>query len=265
METVFHIAAKAGHWGKWEDYYSANVTGTANIIAACQNLGIPRLIYCSSPSVIFDNTSHEGVNESHPYPQSYESPYPHTKALGEKLVIAANSPTLSTVSLRPHLVIGPRDRHLLPRVLEAARNGTLPQIGDGSNRVDISYVEDVARAFLLAADRLSPGSPVAGSVYFISQDEPVVLWPWIGELLAKVNLPPIRLKISHPLARTAGAAMEWLYSHFDIKGEPRLTRFLASEFALSHWYDISRAKIELGFIPQYTMDQALEKTLSASL
>ncbi|NSW53835.1 MAG: NAD-dependent epimerase/dehydratase family protein [Anaerolineae bacterium] len=263
MDVVFHIAARAGHWGSWDDYYQANVVGTRNVIAACRQNRVHRLVNCSSPSVIFDNRAHEGVDESYPYPETYESPYPHTKALAEQEVTRANSTELLTVSLRPHLIIGPRDRHLLPSVLKAARSGTLPQVGDGTNRVDISYVEDVARAFLQAADRLKPGSPVAGSVYFISQDEPVVLWPWIHDLLARLAYPPVRLRLPLSTARAIGGALESIHRVFKRRGEPRLTRFLASELALSHWYNISRARTELGYQPQFSMAQALDKTLAA--
>ncbi len=263
MDVVFHIAALAGHWGPWEAYYGANVTGTENVIAACREQGVPKLVNCSSPSVVFDNTSQEGVDESYPYPQTYESPYPHTKALAEQRVTQANGPNLLTVSLRPHLIFGPRDRHLMPALLRAARGGLLPQVGAGTNRVDLTYVEDAARAHLLAADVLTPGSPVAGAVYFISQDEPVTLWPWIKDLLARLDYPTVRLRVSLRMARALGGASEALYRGLRLKGEPRLTRFLASEFAQSHWYDISRAKRELGYQPQFTMAEALEKTLAA--
>jgi len=262
-DVVFHIAAKAGHWGPWESFYGPNVRGTQNVIDGCRKQGVPRLVHCSSPSVIFDNTSQEGVNEDYPYPERYESPYPHTKALAEQLVTAANSPELLTVSLRPHLIFGPRDRHLMPALLASARGGTLPQVGDGTNRVDLTYVEDAARAHLLAADALAPGSPVAGSVYFISQGEPVTLWPWIKALLAELDLPSVRFRVSLKAARALGGALELLYRTLPLRGEPRLTRFLASEFAQSHWYDISRARRELGYAPEYTMEAALARTLAA--
>ena len=255
MDCVFHIAAKAGAWGDYEDYYNANVVGTQNVITACRKNGIHKLVNCSSPSVIFDNKTHEGVKEDYPYPQTYESPYPETKAKAEQLVREANDTELMTVILRPHLIIGPRDRHLLPQVLAAAKGGTLPQVGNGTNFVDLSYVEDVARAHLLAADHLTPDSPVPGSVYFISQDEPVNVWSWLRNLLDRVDYPPPKFKISLGAARFAAGLMEWFYRTFVPKGTPKLTRFLASELALSHWYDISAAKNELGYYPQYTMKE----------
>jgi len=263
MDTVFHVAAKAGLWGPWDEYYSVNVTGTENVIAACQKQGVSKLINTSSPSVIFDGKSQEGVNEDVPYPNRYESPYPHTKALAEQRVAQANGKTLLTVSLRPHLIIGPRDNHLLPGLLAAARAHRLPQVGNGTNRVDLTWVEDAARAHLLAAGALEPGSPVAGNVYFITQGEPVTLWTWIRSLLRELNLPEPRLRISLPVARMVGGVLERVHRSLRLPGEPRMTRFLASELAQSHTYDISRARQDLGYIPQVNMAEALARLSTA--
>ena len=262
MDAVFHVAAKAGVWGPWVDFYGVNVVGTQNVIAACRANGAPKLINTSSPSVIFDGASQEGVDESTPYPARYESPYPHTKAIAEQAVTEANGAGLLTVSLRPHLIIGPGDNHLLPGLLAAARAGSLPHVGDGTNRVDLTYVEDAARAHLLAADALGPGSPVAGRVYFISQGEPVVLWPWIRELLAELGLPAPRLRLSPGVARAVGAALEAVYRALPLRGEPRLTRFLAGELAQSHWYDITAARRDFGYAPQLTMAEARARVVA---
>jgi nucleoside-diphosphate-sugar epimerase len=166
-----------------------------------------------------------------------------------------------TVSLRPHIVFGPRDTQILPRLVERARAGKLIQIGDGANKVDVTYVEDAARAHLLAADALQPGAATAGSVYFISQDQPVLLWPWVNDLLARLGVPPVKRKISLPLARTIGGLLEFAYRILRLKGEPRLTRFLANELALSHYYDISRARQDFGYKPQFSLEEAVNRTV----
>ncbi|MCP4403722.1 MAG: NAD-dependent epimerase/dehydratase family protein [bacterium] len=261
MDCVFHAAARPGIWGSWDSFYQPNVVGTKNIIAACRANKIPKLVFTSSPSVVFSNQAQSGSNESLPYPEHYENFYSHSKALAEQMVIEANGEDVLTVSLRPHLIWGPRDPHLLPRLIERARSGQLMQVGDGTNKVDITYVEDAARSHLLAADALKTGSPASGSVYFISQDSPVNLWQWVNDLLRQLNIPPVTRKISLPLARTIGASMEIAYRLLRISSEPRMTRFLASELAKDHYYDISRAKRELGYQPQFTMEAALQKTL----
>ncbi len=261
MEVVFHVAAKTGFWGAWDDFYQANVVGTRHVIAACRQQNVPKLVFTSSPSVVFSDQSHEGCDESVPYPTQYENFYSHTKAMAEQTVIQANGPDLLTVSLRPHLVWGPRDVHILPRLIARARADRLIQVGDGTNKVDLTYVEDAAQAHLLAADALSPSSPVTGSIYFISQDDPIILWSWVNDLLQALDIPPIKRKLPLPLTRFIGATLEGVYRHLPLQGEPLLTRFLANALALSHYYDISRAKEELGYAPKFRMDDALEKTI----
>jgi len=262
VDVIYHVAAKAGLWGPWEDFYRANVTGTQNVIAACRANGVPKLVYTSSPSVIFDGNDQRNIDETTPYPAHYESPYPETKAIGEEHVIEANGDGLLTTSLRPHLIFGPRDSHLLPSLLEKARQGRVPQVGDGTNKVDLTYVEDAARAHLLAADALTAGSPVAGGIYFISQDEPVVLWQWIRELLRELNLPAVRIRIPLGIARVAGSVLAATYRGLNLRGEPLLTPFLASELAQNHYYDISAAKRDFGYTPRYTMAEATAKTVA---
>jgi len=194
MDCVFHTAAYTKMAGPWRRFHGPNVLGTLNVIDACLARGVPRLVYTSSPSVVFANSDHKGVDESVPYPARHESYYDRSKAMAEKAVLEADGERLCTCALRPHLIFGPGDPHLLTGIVAAARAGRLPRIGDGRNMVDWVYVEDAARAHLLAADRLTPGSPVAGSAYFISQDEPVLLYPWLDELLARLDIPPVRKK-----------------------------------------------------------------------
>jgi 2-alkyl-3-oxoalkanoate reductase len=152
-EVVFHTAAVPGVWGPWETYYGINTVGTRNVIAACKAAGVPALVYTSSPSVIFDGEPHENVDESYPYPDesSYLCHYPHSKALAERDVLAANGDGLATVALRPHLIWGPRDNHLVPRLIGRARSGRLRRVGDGSNLISMTYVENAAAAHVQRA------------------------------------------------------------------------------------------------------------------
>jgi nucleoside-diphosphate-sugar epimerase len=260
-DLVFHVAAKAGLWGSWESFYQPNVTGTQYVIDACIQQGVPKLVYTSSPSVIFDNHPHRGVDESYPYPDTYESFYAHTKAIGEQLVLEANSPGLLTTTLRPHIIWGPRDTQIIPRLVARAQAGKLVQVGDGSNKVGMCYVDDAARAHLQAAEALSPDSPVAGSTYFITHEEPVILWDFVNDLLARLDVPPVKRQISLPLARALGGVLEWGFRTFKLDGEPRLTRFLASELAIDHYYDIGRAKRDFGFSPQVSIEEGLARTV----
>lgn len=261
VQRVFHIAARPGVWGAFADFYATNVTGTGNVIAGCIGHRVGQLVYTSSPSVVFGNQAHRGADESLDYPSHYENHYSETKAMAERMVRGANCDTLKTVTLRPHLVFGAGDRHLLPRVIERGRLRSLVQVGEGTNRVDLSYVRDVARAHLLAGDALDREPRAAGSVYFISQNEPVMLWPWIAQLLERCGIPPIRRRLSHRTARGLGAALEMTHRLFAAEREPRLTRFTASMLALDHYYDISAARRDLGFEPRFRMQDALDETL----
>ena len=146
MDVVFHAAAKPGIWGTWDSFYAPNVIGTQHVLDACKAQNVSKLVFTSSPSVIFNNQPQEGCDESVPYPAQYENFYSHTKALAEQKVVQANNAEFLTVTLRPHLIWGPRDAHLLPRLIDRARSGKLVQVGDGTNKVDITYVEDAARA-----------------------------------------------------------------------------------------------------------------------
>jgi len=259
VDAVFHVAAKAGYWGRWKDYHESNVIGTQNVIAAAQRHGIGKLIYTSTPSVVYDGRDQENIDESHPYPQKFLTHYAHTKALAEQAVLAANGQGgLCTVSLRPHIVWGPRDNHLIPRIIERARRGLLRRVGDGTNKVDVTYVENAAHAHLLAADRLAPGSPVAGQIYFISQGQPVVLWDFINTILEGVGVTPVTQTLSAPVARCIGAISECLYKLIPA-GEPRMTRYLAKMLSTSHYYNITQARRELGYAPKVSGEEGLEK------
>jgi nucleoside-diphosphate-sugar epimerase len=262
MDAVFHVAARAGYWGSWRSYYGPNVVGTQNVLAGCRKAGVRKLIYTSTPSVVSAPGSLEHADESVPYPARYDCAYPATKAQAERLILEANGTGgLLTTSLRPHLIYGPGDPHLFPRIIDRARRGILVQVGDGMNRVDVTYVENAADAHLLAADRLGRGSPVNGRAFFISQGAPVALWPWINLILGRLGIPGVHRKISHGFARTVGAAMEMAYTVLPLRGEPRMTRFLADQLATSHYFDISRARRDLGYEPRIGTEEGLERTL----
>lgn len=259
VDVVFHSAGVAGIWGPWEHFHGINTIGTQNVVAGCLKHGVSRLVYTSSPSVTFDGTDQNGIDESAPYPTNWLCHYPHTKALGEQHVLQSNSEQLMTCSLRPHLIWGPRDQHLIPRLLARARSGKLRRIGDGSNLVDMVYVENAAAAHLQAADRLEPASPVCGSAYFISQGEPVNCWDWINEILAQAGIEPVRKAISLKAAWRIGVVMEAAYRMLSKTSEPRMTRFLATQLATSHYFDITRARSDFGYEPQISTDEGMRR------
>ncbi|MCB9699936.1 MAG: NAD-dependent epimerase/dehydratase family protein [Alphaproteobacteria bacterium] len=265
-DVVHHVASKAGYWGPREEFASINVDGTRNVIEACKAEGVTRLVYTSTPSVIGYEHDAQGIEEA-PYPSSWESAYGETKAEAERLVLAANGAEvaggkrLATVSLRPHLIIGPRDNNLLPRVVERARQGRLMIVGDGTNKVDITYVDNAAGAHLDAQRALTgPDAPCAGKAYFISNDEPVVLWDWVNDFLPRVGVPKVTRSIGLGTASTLGGAMEWAWRTFGLSGEPRMTKFLAAALAKSHWYSMAPARRDFGYQVRVPMAEGTART-----
>ncbi|MEQ8427875.1 MAG: NAD-dependent epimerase/dehydratase family protein [Gammaproteobacteria bacterium] len=256
-DVVFHVAAKAGVWGDYADYYEANVIATENVISACEQLGILYLVYTSTPSVVFDGSSEIGINERTGYPREYFNAYQATKAIAEQKIIAANSNTLKTVALRPHLIWGPGDRHLVPRVISRARAGKLKLVGNGQNKVDSCYIDNAVRAHVLAADEIMGRGRCAGKVYFISNDEPIAMAELLNKILASAGLPAITKSVPPMLAFTVGVILEKIYALLRIEQEPIMTRFVAKQLSTSHWFDLAAAKTDLNYQPTVTIDEGM--------
>lgn len=249
VDTVFHVAAMPRIWGKRRDFESVHVEGTKNVIDACRDCGVEKLIYTSTPSVVFGNGRESlcGVNESHPYPRAYLADYPRTKAIAEQMVLRANGEGLATVALRPHLIWGPGDPHLVPRIIARSRAGKLRQIGGDDTLVDVTYIDNAAHAHILAANALKPCASCAGRAYFISQGEPVQLWEWLNKILSAIGAPTITRKISYARAYRIGGCCEAIYRVMRLRGDPPMTRFLAAQLANSHYFDISAARRDFGY------------------
>lgn len=255
MDCVIHAAALPGIGVDWRPYEAVNVRGTQHVIDACRLADVPRLVYTSSPSVVFAGRDQSGIDERAPYDFNWmtrnRAHYSRSKALAEQAVLAANDDELRTCALRPHLIWGPRDAHLIPRLITRARSGELRRVGDGANLVDVCYVENAAAAHVQAADSLAQASPAsAGRAYFVSQGEPVNCWQWIDEVLATAGLPPVRKTISYQSACRFGAACETIYRLLRRRSEPPMTRFLAAQLAKSHWFDISAARRDFAYEPR---------------
>ncbi len=293
MGTVFHVAAKVGVWGRYSDFFSANVLGTRAILAGCREHGVANLVYTSTPSVVYNGRGIAGADESLPLTTDCPSAYPLTKAIAEREVLAANSPALRTVALRPHLIWGAGDPHLVPRVLARARAGRLRIIGSGTNRVDMVHVENAVDAHLAAeralikchplGDTLSEASSqngksdevvchlmgdtggtfMGGRAYFITNGEPVVLWDWINGLLTALGEPPVTKHISLGAASAVGAVCEAAWRVLPLKGEPPMTRFVAAELAKDHWFSIAAARRDLGYTPRVSMAEGTRELVAA--
>lgn len=262
QDAIFHVAAKAGIWGSWDSYYSPNVQGTQNILKACKVHRIPYLVYTSTPSVVFNGEPLQNVDESMPYGKNWLCHYAHTKAIAEQEILAANSPSLKTIALRPHLIWGKGDNHLIPHILQQAKAKKLKIIGEGNNLVDITHVKNAAHAHLLALDALQKNT-TSGKPYFISQGQPIQLFPWINNLLQLFNISPITQKISFKKAYLASYILESWYKCFYPNKQPQLTRFLATELAKDHYFNISNAIKDLSYKPIISINEGLMELIAS--
>jgi len=261
-DVVYHVAGKVGFWGARESFWSVNVGGTEAVLDAARHCGVPRLVYTSTPSVVGYAEDVENGSQDLPYPAVHENAYAASKCAAERLVLAANGSGIATVALRPHVVIGPGDRRTLPSVVRRAARSALRIIGDGSNKIDVTDVDNAAWAHLDAADALTdPAAPCAGRPYFITNGQPVVLWNWLNELLGALDLPVIKRSLSFPAAHLAGLLIETTWKILPARGDPPLTRALATVLARSHWYDLEPARRDLGYRVRVPMEESTRRTI----
>ena len=262
-DGVFHVAAKAGVSGTAADFERSNVVATERVIEACRATKTHRLVYTSTPSVVHGGGDVEGVDESVAYPTTFAAPYPETKARAEQQVLASADEGLATVAIRPHLVWGPGDTQLVPRIIERARSGRARFVGDGSTIVDTTFIDNAAAAHLAAYDRLEVGSPISGKAYFVAQDEPRPIREIINDILTAVGVEPITKTIPFRAAWVAGLVAETVYRVVRPNEEPPMTRFLAEQLATAHWYDLTAARRDLDYAPGVTFAEGLDR-LAAS-
>ena len=261
-EVFFHIAAKAGIWGPYSEFFNANVIATRKILKVCKDYGVPKLIYTSTPSVVFSEKPIKNGTESLPYGKNEFSPYAQTKSIAEQEVLEAHLPgKIQTIALRPHLIWGKGDPHLLPRVIQRHKAGKLKIIGDGTNQVDLTHIDNVAHAHICAFKTMLLDQNIGGKSYFISQNEPVYLWEWLNQLFQLLNLPPLSKSLKFKNAFLIGYGLESLWTLLRIKNDPPMTRFVACQLAHDHWFSIKSAQTDLGYEPIKKMNQAISETL----
>lgn len=258
-DIVFHVAAKAGIEEPYSEYERINFHGTLAVLNACKDFKVSRLVYTSSPSVVFAHGDVEGADESLPYPPHHDAYYPATKCMAEKAVLSAASSELATVAIRPHLIWGPGDNQLTPRLVSKAKAGRLKFVGDGKNKVDTVYIDNAASAHILAAERLWPGSKISGKAYFITNGDPRPISEITNLIIGAAGVAPVTATISPKIAWIIGLICEIAYKTFKIKGEPPITRWVAGELSTAHWFNISAARNDLGYNPTVSIEEGIEK------
>ncbi len=267
VEVIFHTASKVGMWGDAADFDRTNIQGTCNLLLAAQNAKIKYFIYTSTPSVVFGRNHLCGVDEKTPYPKKFLTHYARSKATAEQLVLKANGQgELKTTALRPHLIYGEGDPHLLPNILSAAKAKRLKIIGKGDNLIDVIYVHNAVQAHIQAMHELMNQAKNSGKAYFISQEKPVLCWEFINQLLALHAVPPIKATVPLSLAYMLGAMIELIYTLFKIKSTvPPMTRFIALQLGKSHYFNTQRARADFYYAPLFTIEESLARMTKAEV
>jgi len=255
--ALVHTAGKAGVWGDPADYRRINIGGTSNVIDACRDRQIRILVHTSSPSIVHTGGDIGGADESLPVAEHFSAPYPASKAEAEKRVLAANDTKLKTVALRPHLIWGPGDPHILPRLAAKARGGSLALPGP-DKVIDTIYVENAALAHVMALQDLQASARCAGKAYFITNNEPMPQGEIIRKLLAAIGIDVKIRAVPVGVAKTAGAICEAAWRTFGLKSEPPVTRFSVEQLATTHWFDTSAARRDFGYEPKISIAEGLE-------
>ncbi len=260
-DAIIHTAATAGVWGAWDQYYAVNTLATEQLLQAATANGVRAMVYTSSPSVTFAGEPQCNIDETVGYPSRWLCHYPHTKALAESLVLETGRSTeVQSCALRPHLIWGRGDPHLFPRVVERTLQGRLRRVGSGKNLIDVVHVKNAAHAHVAALDRLLDGDDsVNGKAFFLTDGHPMECWAWTSTILEAANVAVPQKAISFRMAYRLGALLEATYKLLGRKSEPPMTRFVAAQLALDHYFDIGQARKLLGYDPQIDRDAEMAR------
>jgi nucleoside-diphosphate-sugar epimerase len=259
-DAVVHSAARVAPLGRIEDWYDVNVAGTNHVLAACEYNDVRSLVFTSCAGVVIDRGELNGVNEMQRLPARAPSPYLATKALAEQHVLAANGPKLATVAIRPHLLWGPGEPRLLPRLAALARAGKLRLFGEPGRRIDTCYVDNAADAHLAALDRIEPGASIAGKAYFVTQGEPATVDGFLNGLLRAAGFPAETRRVSAGVARLLASTAP--LRHALMGSDPLVTADSLALFGQSAWFNIAAARRELGYAPRVGMAEGFARVSS---
>jgi len=258
-DTVVHCAALSSPWGRREAFVAANLTATEHVVAACIARQVRRLVHISTPGIYHDGAPHRGIREDQPLPARPVNDYAATKLAAERVVFERCAAAgVSALALRPRAIFGPGDSAILPRLAQALRAGRLRRIGAEDCLVDLSYIDNVVDACVLAMDA---SWRLGRRVYNISNGEPVAIWNVIDRLADALSLPRPHRRVPKPLALALASAVEAFHRRFRPEVEPALLRYGVELLSVDMTLDIARAREELGYRPRVSMDEALNKTL----
>ena len=268
VDTVIHNASIVHTKQNRKDIvWAVNLGGTENMLEAARQNGVPRFVYISSGSVVYEGKDIENGDESLPYSSVSQAPYADSKIAAEKLVLAENGKGgMATCALRPHVVFGPGDNRFMPTLLAKGRNGQLRvQIGRGEWLSDYTYVTNMTDAVLLADEALAKdglNSVAAGEAYFITNGEPMPFWGFIRKVAARLGFPPVKYTAPKSLVYAIAAIKEGIdtLKGGTLNAEDGLTRFAIRYMCTHHYFSIEKARRELGYNPAVSVEEGIERT-----
>lgn len=254
IDVVFHCGALSSPWGRYEDFYEANVLGTKHVIKGCFTHHVKRLIHVSTPSLYFHYDNKENVKESDALPKQFVNHYAKTKYLAEKLIDEAFLQGLAVITIRPRAIFGPGDNAILPRLIQINQEKFIPLINGGNHVLDLTYVDNVVDALLLCMN--SPNSTL-GEKYNITNEEQWSLRNVLTETFDALHLPFRSKKVSYHLLFTLASCLEWISLRFQDGKEPFLTKYTVSVLSKSQTLCIEKAKRELGYTPKISVKEGI--------
>ena len=262
QRLVFHCAGRVSDWGPRTAFIEANVNGTANVIAACVENKVERLVHLSSLTVLGLPRHAREVDETTPYADPPIGDfYTQSKIAGEKLVRAANGEHgLTTTVIRPGAIWGPGDVIIVPRILRLMRRGLMPIVGSGNNVLGLSHVDNLVVGMILAAET----DAAAGQVYHITDGEIVVARDALEEVARAYGLAAPRLRVPFWAVHSFAATVEGLAKAFGRTTPPPITRYGVRFVACDCRYDIRKARRELGYEPRVSFRKGIAELARGS-
>lgn len=257
VSAIVHAAARVSIVGPWSEFERANVEGTRVLAQAARAHGVARLVFVSSPSVAHAGRSLVGAGASPADPEHARSHYARSKALAERVALAAGDDHLAVVAVRPHLVWGPGDTQLTQRIIDRARAGRLVFIGSGAALIDTTYITNAADAIIAALVRAAEAD-VRGRAFVVSNGQPRTVAEMLTRIAGAAGLPGPQRHVPLPVARTAGAILERVWRARGRTDDPPVTAFLAEQLATAHWFDQRQTRAALRWTPRVGLDAGFD-------
>jgi len=256
VDAVVHVAGLAAASGEWAQFEATNVAGTRNVIVAALKAGVSRFVHISSPSVAHAGQPLVGAPAGPADPVSARGHYARSKAMAELIALAADSPAMSVIAVRPHLIWGPGDTQLVGRIVDRARSGRLAIVGSGAALIDSTYIDNAADAIVAALDR---APQLGGRALVVTNGQPRPVRELINRIVMAAGLEPPTLSVPASVAKVGGDIVERVWERRSVDSEPPMTRFLAEQLGAAHWFDQRETRRALKWEPKVSLAEGFER------